>query len=188
MQLAFLAAEYTGSLTGKLKDFKGGIAKANKIAGTYTYTAASNGFSTLSLPGVTTASFASGNEIDIDDRYNTFNSIADKNWQDPLAWDANATPSATDDIVITGTHTITVPDLITAAALSVTIDGSVANTLVVGGGSTGILNVGSGGLTNGSSGNISGVLTINNGANVNITGGNLATFGAITNNGAVTVQ
>jgi hypothetical protein len=188
MQLAFLATEYTGSLTAKLKDFNGGIAKANKISGTYTYAAASNGFSTLSLPGITASSFTSGNEIDIDDRYNTFNSIATANWNVASTWDATAIPSATDDIVITGGYTVTVPDAITANALSVTINGAAANTLVVGGGASGILNVGTGGLTNGSSGNTSGVLTVSAGANLNFSSGSLSTFGAITNNGTITVQ
>ncbi|HVN48567.1 MAG TPA: hypothetical protein VMU30_07050, partial [Bacteroidota bacterium] len=101
---------------------------------------------------------------------------------------ANAIPSSTDDIVITGAHTVTVPDGVTANALSVTIDGSAANTLVVGGGASGILNVGSGGLSNGSSGNTSGVLTVNIGANISFSSGSLTTYGNITNNGTITVQ
>ena len=185
MQLAFLAAEYTGSLTGKLKDFNNGIAKANKIGGAYTYTAASNGFSTLSLPGITTATFASGNEIDIDDRYNIFNSIANTNWDVGTTWDAGTVPGASDDVNITGTHTVTIPNALTANALSVTIDGTTANTLTVGGGASGILNVGVGGLTNNAT---LGVLTVSTAAQLNITGGTLTTGGTITNNGAVTVQ
>jgi filamentous hemagglutinin len=188
MQLAYLAAEYTGSLPSKLKDFNTGIAKANKIAGVYTPGGPTNGFMYVSLPGITTASFASGNEIAIDDRYNIFNSIATALWNAGTTWDVGTIPTATDDAVITGTHTVTVADGATANALSVTIDGSAANTLVVGGGASGILNVGAGGLTNGSSGNTSGVLTVSTGANVNITGNALATFGAITNNGTVTVN
>lgn len=188
MQLAYLAAEYSGSLANKLKDFNGSIAKTNKISGTYTAGGPTSGFMYVSLPGITTASFASGNEIGIDDRYNIFNSIATAVWNAGTTWDAGTIPTATDDAVITGTHTVTVADAATANALSVTIDGSAANTLVVGGGASGILNVGAGGLTNGSSGNTSGVLTVSTGANVNITGSNLATFGTITNNGTVTVN
>lgn len=185
MQLAYLAAEYTGSLPGKLKDFNGSIAKVNKIAGTYTPGGPTNGFMYVSLPGITTASFASGNEIDIDDRYNIFNSIANTNWDVGTTWDAGTVPGASDDVNITGTHTVTIPNALTANALSVTIDGTTANTLTVGGGASGILNVGVGGLANNAT---LGVLTVSAGANVNITGGTLTAAGNITNNGTVTVQ
>jgi hypothetical protein len=185
MQLAYLAAEYTGSLPSKLKDFNNGIAKANKISGTYTPGGPTNGFMYVSLPGVTTASFASGNEIDIDDRFNIFNSVNNTAWNLATTWDANAIPSASDDINITGTHAVTVPDGVTGSALSVTIDGTTANSLTVGAGTSGILNVGTGGLTNNAT---LGVLTVSTSAQVNIAGGNLATGGTITNNGTVTVQ
>jgi hypothetical protein len=124
-------------------------------------------------------------ELGIDDRYNVFNSIASTSWILTTTWDAGAVPSATDDINITGTHAVTIPDGQTANALSVTIDGTTANSLTVGAGTSGILNVGTGGLTNNAT---LGVLTVSTGANVNITGGNLATGGNITNNGTVTVQ
>jgi hypothetical protein len=188
MQLAYLAAEYTGSLQNKLKDFNNGIAKANKIAGTYTPGGPTNGFMYVSLPGITTASFASGNEIGIDDRFNLFNSIANAAWNLATTWDANAIPSVSDDINITGTHAVTIPDAYTASALSVTIDGTVANTLTVGAGASGILNVGVGGLTNGSVGNTLGVLTVSTNAIVNIASSNLSTYGSITNNGVINVQ
>jgi hypothetical protein len=144
-----------------------------------------NGFSYISLPGITTASFASGNEVDIDDRYNVFNSIANAAWNLATTWDANTIPTISDDINITGTHAVTIPDGATANALSVTIDGTTANSLTVGAGATGILNVGVGGLTNNAT---LGVLTVSTGANVNITGASLTTGGNITNNGTISVQ
>jgi hypothetical protein len=188
MQLAYLAAEYGGSLASKLKDFNGSIAKANKIAGTYTPGGPTNGFMYVSLPGITTASFASGNEIGIDDRFNSFISIASSAWNNSLTWSATdpSLPTGSDDVSIIGTHAVTIPDAYIASALSVTIDGTTANTLTVGTGvALSTLNVGAGGLTNNAT---LGVLTVKANAVVNITGGNLATGGTITNDGTVTVQ
>jgi hypothetical protein len=188
MQLAYLAAEYTGSNASKLKDFNVSIAKANKIAGTYTPGGPTNGFMYVSLPGITTASFASGNEIGIDDRFNSFISILTGNWNTSTTWSASdpSLPSISDDVSIIGTHNVTIPDAYIANALSVTIDGTTANTLTVGSGAAlSTLNVGAGGLANNAT---LGVLTVNTNAVVNITGGNLAAGGNITNNGTVTVQ
>jgi hypothetical protein len=184
VQLGYAAAEYTGSLPAKLKFFQGGIAKADKIGGTYTQ-GTSGSFNYVKLAALASTNLTTGLELGIDDRYNVFNSIASTSWILTTTWDAGAVPSATDDINITGTHAVTIPDGQTANALSVTIDGTTANSLTVGAGTSGILNVGTGGLTNNAT---LGVLTVSTGANVNITGGNLATGGNITNNGTVTVQ
>jgi len=95
-------------------------------------------------------------------------------------------PTGSDDVSIIGTHAVTIPDAYIASALSVTIDGTTANTLTVGNGvALSTLNVGAGGLTNNAT---LGVLTVKANAVVNITGGNLATGGTITNDGTVTVQ
>jgi hypothetical protein len=185
LQLAYLAAEYTGSNASNLKDFQNGIAKANKLGGTYTRGGPTNGFMYVSLPALTNAVLISGQELGIDDRFNMFNSIASTSWALTTTWDAGAIPSINDDVFIINTHAVTILDGTIANALSVTIDGTTANTLTVGGGASGILNVGVGGLTNNAT---LGVLIVSPAANVTITGGNLAAGGNITNNGTVTVQ
>jgi hypothetical protein len=188
LQLAYLAAEYTGSNASNLKDFQNGIAKANKLGGTYTRGGPTNGFMYVSLPGLTDVILHTGQELGIDDRFNMFNSIASTSWALTTTWDAGAIPSINDDVFIINTHAVTILDGTTANALSVTIDGTTANTLTVGGGATGILNVGAGGLTNGSLGNTLGVLTVSTNAIVNIASSNLSTYGSITNNGVINVQ
>jgi hypothetical protein len=185
VQLAYLGAEYTGSNASNLKDFQNGIAKANKLGGTYTRGGPTNGFMYVSLPALTNAVLISGQELGIDDRFNMFNSIASTSWALTTTWDAGAIPSINDDVFIINTHAVTILDGTIANALSVTIDGTTANTLTVGGGASGILNVGVGGLTNNAT---LGVLIVSPAANVTITGGNLAAGGNITNNGTVTVQ
>jgi hypothetical protein len=192
MQLGYLQAE--GSTLGvtetKIKDFQNGnIGIANKVPGIPSgrVTSGAGTFGSVTYSGLTNAQLlpAVNNALALDDRFNVFNSIANTAWNVPATWDANAIPSATDDINIIGTHSVAIPDGLTASALSVTIDGTTANTLTVGAGAATTLNVGVGGLTNNAT---LGVLTVSTNAIVNITGGNLATGGNITNNGTVTVQ
>ena len=192
MQLGYLQGEAStlGVTEAKLKDFQnGGIASGNKVPGlpSARVTSGAATFGSVTYTGLTTLQLvpAVNNALALDDRCNQFNSIANAAWNVATTWDANAIPSATDDINIINTHTVSIPDAYTASALSVTIDGTTANTLTVGGGATGILNVGVGGLTNNAT---LGVLTVNTNAIVNITGSNLATGGTITNNGTINVQ
>ncbi|MGA3286936.1 MAG: hypothetical protein ABSD46_05900 [Bacteroidota bacterium] len=188
VQLGYVASEYTGSSQTKLKFFQGvgGIVKANKIGGTYT-PGTSGSFSFVKLAALVSTNLMSATELGIDDRFNSFISIANNNWNNSLTWSLTdpSLPSINDDVNIIGTHTVTIPDTYTASALSVTIDGTTANTLTVGGGASGILNVGAGGLTNNAT---LGVLTVNTNAIVTITSSNLATGGTITNNGVINVQ
>ncbi len=183
VQLAYLGAEYTGSNASKIKEFQGGIAKVNKLAGTYTRNSA-NGFNYVSLPGLTT--LTSGSELGLDDRYNVFISVAVNDWDQNATWDMSSVPTASDDVEIAGAYAVTIPTGVSAAAASVLIDqGTTAGGLTLAG--TATLAVGTGGLTNN---NTTGTgLTVPAGANnVTITGGNLTNNGTITNAGTVTVQ
>jgi hypothetical protein len=194
MQLGYLQAE--GSTLGvtetKLKDFQNGnISVANKVPGSPSgrVTSGAGTFGSVTYTGLTNAQLlpAANNALALDDRFNSFISIANNNWNNSLTWSLTdpSLPSINDDVNIIGTHNVTIPDGITASALSVTIDGTTANTLTVGAGASGILNVGVGGLTNNAT---LGVLTVSTNAIVNITGGSLATGGSITNNGVINVQ
>lgn len=193
MQLGYLQAEAAtvpAVTESKLKDFQNGdITSANKVPGLPSgrVTSGAGTFGSVTYSGLTNAQLlpALNNALALDDRFNMFNSIANTAWDVTTTWDAGAVPSSSDDVNIINTHTVTIPDGLTADALSVTIDGTTANALTVGAGASGILNVGVGGLTNNAT---LGVLTVSNGANVNITGGSLTTGGNITNNGTVTVQ
>jgi hypothetical protein len=189
VQLGYIAGEYLGSSQTKLKFFQGvgGILKANKIGGTYT-PGTSGSFSFVKLAALVSTNLMSATELGIDDRFNSFISIANNAWNNSLTWSLSdpSLPTINDDVNIIGTHTVTIPDAYIASALSVTIDGTTANTLTVGSGAAlSTLNVGAGGLTNSAT---LGVLTVNTNAIVSIIGGNLATGGNITNNGTVTVQ
>jgi hypothetical protein len=184
VQLAYLAGEYTGSNGSKLKDFQGGIAKANKLGGTYSRGTA-NGFNYVSLPGLTT--LTSGSELGIDDRYNVFVSIAANDWDQNATWDMGSVPTASDDVEIAGAYAVTIPTGVSAVALSVLIDNGTTTDggLTLAGNAT--LAVTTGGLTNN---NTTGAgLKLLTGTNsVTITGGNLTNNGSITNAGTITVQ
>jgi fibronectin-binding autotransporter adhesin len=180
LQLAYLAAEYTGLNPTKLKDFQNGIVKANKLGGSYTR-ASANGFNYVSLPGLTT--LVSGNEIGIDDRYNMFISIAATNWDVATTWDMLAVPGASDDVEISAGFAVTIPLVVPAAANSVLIDAGAAGGLTLSGTST--LAVGAGGIQND---NTNTGLVVGAGTAVTIAGGNLTNNGKITNAGTITVQ
>jgi hypothetical protein len=179
VQLGYMSGDYSGSLTSKLKFFQGGIAKADKLGGTYT-NGTSGSFKYVKLAAL--ASLTSGSELGIDDRYNMFNSIAATAWNTASTWDAGTLPTATDDVDIT-TFAVTIPTGYAAAAQGVTIDAGATGGLSLAG--TGTLAVGIDGITNN---NTNTGLTLANGTAVTITGGNLTNNGAITNAGTITVQ
>jgi hypothetical protein len=182
LQLAYLAAEYTGSNPTKLKDFQNGIAKANKLGGSYTR-ASANGFNYVSLPGLTNSILISGQELGIDDRYNMFVSIAATNWDVATTWDMLSVPGASDDVEIAPTFGVTIPLAVAAAANSVVIDAGASGGLTLGGTST--LVVGAGGLQNDNTVN---GLNVGAGTGLTINLGNLTNNGKITNAGTITVQ
>jgi fibronectin-binding autotransporter adhesin len=182
--LAYLGSEVGGATESKLKDFQNGISSPDKLAGTYTRVGSGASFGSVKLAGLTNAVLVSGNELALDDRFNIFNSIASASWNAGTTWDAGSIPTATDDVVIANSFPVTIPDAFAAAAQSVTISAT-ATGLTVGGGASGTLAVGAGGLTNNSAGT---GLTVLGGASVTITGGTLTNAGAITNAGTITVQ
>lgn len=187
IKLAYLSGEIGGANESRLRDFQNGISKADVLTtGTYTRVAAGAGFGTIDLPGIASTNITSGQELALDDRFYTFNSFSavHTTWNDAASWDQGVVPTQYDDVVIANTFPITVPDAITASALSVTINPTTTG-LTVGGGTSGVLNVGTGGLTNNSAGT---GLTVNASAQVSIVGGSLTNNGAVTNNGTITVQ
>ncbi len=187
IKLAYLSGEIGGANESRLRDFQNGISKADVLTtGTYTRVAAGAGFGTIDLPGIASTNITSGQELALDDRFYTFNSFSavHTTWNDAASWDQGVVPTQYDDVVIANTFPITVPDAITASALSVTINPTTTG-LTVGGGTSGVLNVCTGGLTNNSAGT---GLTVNASAQVSIVGGSLTNNGAVTNNGTITVQ
>jgi hypothetical protein len=192
MQLGYLKSEGQDLLVTetKLKDFQnGGIASANKVPGLPSgrVTSGVGTFGSVTYSGLTNLQLlpAVNNALALDDRFNMFNSIASTAWGINTTWDAGAVPGAFDDVVITGTHSVSIPDAYAASALSVTIDAAATNnTLTVGGGTSGTLAVGTGGLTNN---NTIGGLAVSAGGAVTITGSDLKNNGQITNAGTITV-
>jgi hypothetical protein len=188
VQLGYAASEYTGSLQTRLKFFQGGIAKANKIGGTYT-PGTSGSFSYVKLAALASTNLTSGLELGIDDRYNMFISKAIANWDVATTWDALAIPGASDDVEIADAFAVTIPAGYAAVAQSVAID-EPAGAAVTGGltltGGTNSLTVGAGGIQNN---NTKGAgLNVGAGSNVVINGSNLTNNGKITNAGTITVQ
>jgi autotransporter-associated beta strand protein len=186
LQLAYLQAEAStlGVTESKLKGFDGGIAPVHKLTGSPTRQASGPAaFGYLSYSGLASSVLVAG-EIALDDQFNQFYSVAATAWNVNSTWDAGLVPTSADDVVIANNFPVTIPDGYTAAALSVAINAT-STGLTVGAGSSGVLNVGSGGLTNNSTGT---GLTVRAGASVTITGANLTNNGAITNNGTITVQ
>jgi hypothetical protein len=180
VQLGYLTGDYTGGLTAKLKFFQGGIAKANKLGGTYT-NGTTGSFKYVKLAAL--ASLSSGSELGIDDRFNMFASIAAANWNVATTWDAGSIPTATDDVEIAPTFAVSIPTGYAAAAQGVTIDAGATGGLSLAG--TATLAVGIDGITNN---NTNTGLTLVSGTAVTITSGNLTNNGAITNAGTITVQ
>jgi len=183
VRLAYVSGEVGGAAEARLRDFQGGIVKANKLTGTYTRQAAGGGFGYVKLAALTDAILTSGSELALDDRFNVFTSIASAAWDVNATWDENAVPAASDEVVIANNFPVSIPDAYAASALSVTINAT-STGLTVGGGTSGSLGVGTGGLVNNNTGT---GLTVANGASVTITGADLTNNGAITNNGTITV-
>ena len=182
LKLSYLSGELGGAVEAKLRQFQGGtITSLTKRVGTYARVPAGT-FGTISLAGLTNATLASASEMALDDRFGTFTSIAATNWNVGSTWDEGSVPTATDEVVI-NTSPVTVPDGYAASALSATINATMG--LVVGGGTSGSLAVGTGGLTNNSAAT---GLTVAAGASVTITGADLTNTGAISNAGTITVQ
>ena len=187
VQLAYLSGEIGGATESRLIEFSNGISSAARLSGgTYSRTAAGASFGFVKLPTIANGTFASGNQIALDDRYNVFNSIASTAYNITTTWDASAVPTQYDDVTITGGFNVTVPDGYAAAANSVTIiTTGGTNTLTVGGGTSGTLTVGAGGITNN---NTTGGLNVVTGGAVTISnGGSLTNNGKVTNNGSITV-
>ena len=183
VRLAYVSGEVGGAAEARLRDFQGGIVKANKLTGTYTRQAAGGGFGYVKLAALTDAILTSGSELALDDRFNAFTSIASAAWNVNTTWDENVVPAASDEVIIANNFPVSIPDAYAASALSVTINAT-STGLTVGGGTSGSLGVGTGGLVNNNTGT---GLTVANGASVTITGADLTNNGAITNNGTITV-
>jgi hypothetical protein len=186
LQLAYLQAEAStlGVTESRLRDFQVDFALGNNLAGVLTRsTSGPAAFGYLSYGGLPVATPAAG-EIGLDDRFGTFRSIASAAWNAATTWDQNDIPSTWDYAIVDDDFPVTIPDAYTASALKVTINLD-ATGLTVGAGASGVLNVGTGGLTNSSAGT---GLTVSPGAIVTITSGTLTNGGSITNNGTVTVQ
>jgi hypothetical protein len=183
LQLAYLASEFSGTVA-KLKDFQNGISKPDKLAGSYTRGSA-GGFAYVSLPGLTNGILNSGQELGLDDRYNTFISIAATNWDVTTTWDMLAVPGATDDVEIAPTFAVTIPTGVSALANSVLIDAGATGGLTLAGTGTLTTTVSGSGITNN---NLTGAgLTVGGSASVTVNG-ILTNNGAITNAGSITVQ
>jgi hypothetical protein len=188
IQLAYQNGEVDGSLTqNRLKEFHGTVVSANKLGGASTITRQPSGvgsFGYIKQTNLANSTFASGDELPLDTRFSIYLSILAANWNSAATWDAAAVPTSSDDVEIN--TNVTVPDGITAAANSVTIDEGPAKGLTVGGGINGVLSVGAGGIANSNSAGNG--LTVATGANITVTGGTVTNAGAITNAGTIRVQ
>jgi hypothetical protein len=184
IQLGYLNAEAASATQARLRDFANGIAKGNVLSGTYSRGTSSNGFKYVDLTG---QALTSGHELALDDRFYQFKSFAagSTHWDVAGTWDALAVPTAFDEVIIDNNFPVLIPDSYAASALSVTINAT-STGLTVGQTATGAtLAVGTGGLTNNSTGT---GLTVIAGSSVTITGGDLTNNGAVTNAGTITVQ
>jgi hypothetical protein len=185
LRLAYLQAEAStlGVTESRLRDFKTDFALGNSLTGVPTRsTSGPAAFGYLSYAGLSSATLTG--EIGLDDRFGTFKSIAPAAWDVATTWDQNDIPSTWDYAIVDDSNPVTIPNAYTASALKVTINAT-STGLTVGAGASGVLNVGTGGLTNNSAGT---GLTVSPGAIVTITSGTLTNGGSITNNGTVTVQ
>jgi len=186
LKLSYLSGEATGVTENKLKQFQGVVINnTTKLTGTYTRQAAGGGFGFVSLAALTPSSLASGTEVALDDRFNTFTSTGvTADWHTSSTWDEGSIPTSTDDVVIANNNPVTIANGGNASALSTTINAT-ATGLTVGAGASGTLAIGSGGLTNNNTGT---GLTVSVGGAVTITSGTLTNSGAVTNNGTITIQ
>ncbi|MFZ1978198.1 MAG: hypothetical protein WAV76_09600 [Bacteroidota bacterium] len=190
IKLGYLNGEVGTAVESRLRDFGNGISKADllsSVSANYTRVASvlNTNFGTVDLSSILSTSLTSGQELALDTRYYQFNSIVNNgSWATAATWDANAIPSSYDDVNIANNFAVNIPDGTSASALSVTI-GNTTTGLTVGGGTSGSLAVGTGGLTNNNTVN---GLTVSAGASVTITSGTLTTNGLITNNGTILVQ
>jgi hypothetical protein len=188
VKLGYLNGEI-GTLTeNRLRDFANGITKTNLLDNVSTdYTRVGSvlntNFGSVNLVNIASTSLTSGQELALDTRFYQFKSIASGAWSAIGTWDANAVPTAFDDVEMAATFPVTIADAYAASALSVTIDAS--SSLTVGAGASGSLTVGTGGVTNNATGT---GLTVANGATLTINSGTLTNNGAVTNNGTITVQ
>jgi hypothetical protein len=188
IQLAYQNGEVDGSLVQtRLKEFHASIASTNKLGGTATITrlaSAAGSFGYIKQTNLASTAFASGDELGLDTRFSAYISILAQSWNLPGTWDAGAIPSSSDDVEIN--TKVTVPDGVAAAANSVAINEGAAKGLTVGGGTSGTLSVGAGGIANSNSSGDG--LTVAPGANVTITSGIMNNNGAISNAGTIRVQ
>ncbi|MGD0037168.1 MAG: hypothetical protein ABSC53_07745 [Bacteroidota bacterium] len=186
IQLAYQNGEADASLVqARLKEFHGTITSTNKLGGTITRGSSGVGsFGYIKHANLASAAFASGDEIELDTRFSSFISILAASWNSAATWDANAIPTTADDIVIN--TSVSIPDGYAASALSTTINDGAGIGLTVGGGTSGSLAVGAGGLTNNNSAGTG--LTVATGGSVTVTNGPLSNNGAISNAGTIRVQ
>jgi hypothetical protein len=186
LQAAYLQAEASDLLVTEsaLKGFDGGIVPANKLPGAPAHTVSTGStFGFVSYAGLTSADLPAG-EVAFDDSFSAFFSVLAGAWNVASTWDAGIVPSSADDVVIDNNFPVSIPNGYAAAAKSVTINAT-ATSLTVGAGVSGSLSVGTGGLTNNSTGP---GLTVSSGAIVTITGASLQNAGTITNNGTIIAQ
>lgn len=185
IRLGYLSGEVGGANESRLREFNNGISKTKVLTGTYTRNTTS-GFSYVDLAGIASTSLTDATQLALDDRFYEFRSLAASTaWNLGTTWDqSGATPTSADDVIIDNNNPVIIPDGLTANALSVTIEAT-STSLTVGGGTSGVLNIGTGGLTNNSTGT---GLAVNANAAVTITGGDLTNNGTVTNNGTITVQ
>jgi hypothetical protein len=183
LQLSYLGSEINGATEGKLKQFaNGSIISGNKIAGVYSRTPAGT-FGSVSLAGLTSASFTSGQAIALDDRYSSFASILAGNWDNASTWSDGLVPTSSDPVVIASAYGVTIPTAVSAVASSVLINNGASGGLTLAG--TATLTV-SGSLTND---NVLGAgLTLNTSSNTVEINGDLTNIGKVVNAGTITVK
>jgi hypothetical protein len=186
IQLAYQNGEADGSLVqARLKEFHGAIASADKLGGIISRGPSGVGsFGYVKHANLASTAFTSGDEISLDTRFSPIISVAIASWNLPTTWDANAIPTSSDDVEIN--TAVLIPDEYAAAALSTTINNGGGIGLTVGGGASGTLAVGAGGLTNNNSTGTG--LTVATGASVTVTGSSVTNAGAISNSGTIRVQ
>ncbi len=184
IQLGYLSAEAGTAIQSRLRDFANGSAKANLLAGTYTTGTSANGFKYVNL--VASATLTTSQQLALDDRFYSFNSIASTDWKLGSTWDqSGAVPGLYDDVNITGIHNVTVSDAEAANSVTIVSNSTDVNTLTINNGAN-TFAVGAGGLTDNNT-QTGGGLVVTAGT-LQVTTGNLTVNGNITNNGTITVQ
>ena len=189
MQLAYQHSEADASLNQtRLKEFHGAVTSANKLVGTISRLgsiAGSLGWVKHTLLPIG-GGFTSGEEIQLDNHFSTFISIASTAWNLSTTWDAADVPISTDDVEIAPTFAVNIPTGYAATALSVLIDAGATGGLTLDGNAT--LTVGAGGITNNNIAPGAGLNVAAGTGVVTINLGNLTNNGLITNAGTITVQ